>query len=431
MKIFFCKTFFLLIFLSICPFSKIAMLYPYEIQRWQNSPLVRISSGWIEGQKEQNVYSFKGIPYASPPTRELRWKAPRPHPGWKGIYRANKFRGTSPQFLPFFGWIIGDEDCLYLNLWRPQTDETNLPVYVWIHGGGNSIGSAHYVPDYYGAQLAKNANLIFISLNYRLGPFGWFTHPALRENQKSLDNSGNYGTLDIIFALHWIQSNILAFGGDPSCVTIAGESAGGLNVFSLMISPLGGGLFHRAVVQSGYLALISRDAADKKASEIITRLLVKKHLAKSLEEAYSQLATMSSKDVRTFLYSLSAQDILSAFQGNTLGMIGETYLIADGEVFPLEGFQAFEEGKFHHVPLILGSNKEETKLFLSFSRKDWDSPLYQALGKLGGMRWKALYVDAIADTLTRWNTPVYVYRFDWGSSDEKGEIRLHYPPDQC
>lgn len=415
--------FFLFFSLSACQNPQKPEILPDGLSRWHNTPLVKISSGWIQGTYEKGIYSFKGIPYATPPIKDLRWKAPRPHPPWENIYQATTFRGMSPQFLLFFGWVIGDEDCLYLNIWRPQSLETNLPVYVWIHGGGNSIGSAHYVPDYDGARLAKNGNLIFVSLNYRLGLLGWFTHPSLRSGTNKDDDSGNYGTLDIIFALHWIQSNIPAFGGEPSRVTIAGESAGGLNVLSLLISPKAKGLFHRAIIQSGYTSNISKEEADKKASQLIARLLVKKRRVKSLEEAY-HLLRLNPSAIRDFLYTLSAKDILSILKGSMLGMIDEANLIADGEVLPFDGFTALEKGNFSRVPVIIGNNKEETKLFLSFSRKDWDTPLYQALGFLGGMRWKAFYVDAIADTLHRWGTPVYVYRFDWGSMDTNGESPL-------
>ncbi len=388
-----------------------------EYRGWKNSPLVLVREGWIRGKAEDSgVYSFKGIPYASPPTKNLRWKAPRPHPGWEGIYEAQSFRGTSPQFLPLLGWVTGDEDCLYLNLWRPATPDTNLPVYVWIHGGGNSIGSAHYVPDYYGENLARRGNLIFVSFNYRLGLFGWFTHPALRQGTNTLDNSGNYGTLDILFALHWIQSNIVTFGGDPSRVTIAGESAGGLNVLSLLISPLSSGLFHRAVVQSGYTAMISREEADEISSHLLAKLLVKKRKARSQNEAKQFLSSMSPEELEKFLKHLSYKDILSVLKSGTLGMTGEAQLIADGVVFPTNCFEALKQGKIQAVPIILGSNKEETKIFLSFARSDWKSLSYQAEARFTSLRWKALYVDALAETLFSYSN-VYVYRFDWGSED--------------
>ncbi len=152
----------------------------------------------------------------------------------------------------------GSEDCLFLNVWRPRTAERGLPVYVWIHGGGNSIGSASMTDEYSGTRLAHRSNMVFVSLNYRLGPFGWFTHPALREGTSAEDDSGNFGTLDIVHALRWIRDNIEAFGGDPGLVAVTGESAGGLNVLSLMISPPAEGLFHRVIAQSPPWARVSR-----------------------------------------------------------------------------------------------------------------------------------------------------------------------------
>jgi len=151
------------------------------------------------------------------------------------------------------GEVVGSEDCLYLNVWRPDTTEENLPVFVWIHGGGNSIGTGSQ-PGYNGANFADRNNAVYVSINYRLGPMGWFTHPALREDEIecavddmaclkeamaiAINNSGNFGTLDIIKSLEWIKKNIKAFGGDKHNVTIAGESAGAHNVLSLLLSPL-------------------------------------------------------------------------------------------------------------------------------------------------------------------------------------------------
>jgi para-nitrobenzyl esterase len=159
--------------------------------------------------------------------------------------QADGFSSECTQYSEF-GEIIGDEDCLYLNVWRPQTEETDLPVYFWIHGGGNSIGTASSLM-YDGSNVTSKGNLVVVTINYRLGPLGWFTHPELR-NGTPLDNSGNYGTMDMVKALDWVKNNISSFGGDPDKVTIAGESAGGSDVNSLVMSPHAAGLFHRGII---------------------------------------------------------------------------------------------------------------------------------------------------------------------------------------
>jgi para-nitrobenzyl esterase len=216
-----------------------------EPGQWRGEAVVQTRFGLVQGFADADTtLVWKAIPYARPPTGDLRWRAPQDPEPWAGIRAPRSFHAGCTQFSPVFkGSITGSEDCLYLNVWRQQGTETGLPVYVWIHGGGNSIGSATMVPDYYGNRIAARSHVVFVSLNYRLGPFGWFTHPALRDGASAEDASGNYGTLDIIQALKWIQQNIEAFGGDPHSVTITGESAGGHNVLSLLIAPPARGLF--------------------------------------------------------------------------------------------------------------------------------------------------------------------------------------------
>ena len=213
--------------------------------------VVQTRFGRVQGfADDEGTLVWKSIPYAAPPVGELRWRAPRDPAPRPGIRVSRSFGSGCTQFNPLVGGIRGSEDCLTLNIWRPASPETGLPVYLWIHGGGNTIGSSVMVNEYRGNRVARASQVVFVSINYRLGPFGWFTLPALREGVSPEDDSGNYGTLDIIHALRWIRDNIAAFGGDPATVAVTGESAGASNVLSLMVSPLAEGLFHRAVSQS-------------------------------------------------------------------------------------------------------------------------------------------------------------------------------------
>ena len=244
-----------LVFLAGCATGGPDLPVPATPSRWEGNPVVSTEYGYLRGYPDAaDTISWKGVPFASPPVGQLRWKAPVDPEPWTGIREAGHYSDPCVQYSPLGrGKIIGSEDCLYLNVWRPETAEQDLPVYVWIHGGGNSIGSANMVPDYEGYNLASRGNLVFVSINYRLGPFGWFAHPSLRtgESGDEYNDSGNFGTLDIIQALKWINRNIGFFGGDPDRVTIAGESAGAFNVTSLLVSPQAAGLFHGAVSQSG------------------------------------------------------------------------------------------------------------------------------------------------------------------------------------
>jgi para-nitrobenzyl esterase len=320
--------------------------------------------------------------------------------------------------------IVGSEDCLYLNIWRPDTEERNLPVYVWIHGGGNSIGSAHQVSDFHGDAIADRSNLIFVSINYRLGPFGWFLHPSLDgsdvpdgsggRNLPAEDNSGNYGTLDIIEALRWIQANIEAFGGDPSRVLIAGESAGAMNVLSLLLAPQASGLFTHAVIQSGLPRMESREAGEAIGLQLEAELL--------------DDAAPPTHDIRAALTDFSGREILRVFKPGAFGMLRIPNIFADGHVMPENGYRAMEMGDYpSRVPVLIGSNQEEMKLFMASDRRLRRSPeLYQAVTRHLSDDWKIDGVDSIARILTDGpdQPPVYAYHFRWGAPDEVGTSEL-------
>lgn len=398
---------------------------------WTGDLIVQTIYGDAQGRTDRGgSLSWKGLPYAAPPVGGLRWRAPREPARWNGARDAGSFANVAPQLLPLLqGVVIGSEDCLYLNVWRPAGKATKLPVYVFIHGGGNTTGSANQVSDYEGWAMASRAGVVFVSMNYRLGPLGWFLDPALAADTDPLSASGNFGTLDIIAALRWIRQNIVAFGGDPGNVTISGESAGASNVLSLLISPAATGLFHRAVAESGGTELFSRETALEKSAELFTSLLIKQGRARDLSSARSVVAAMSLKERATTLRAAPAQELIQLLsEGSFMGMTGGTKLIADGVVLPVTGYSGFATGDYaNKVPLMIGSNKEEQKLFLFLANSpDWKDPLYAAIAKFGSLYWKAGGVDIPADAIASapGAPPVYVYRFDWGAPDAKGRSPL-------
>jgi para-nitrobenzyl esterase len=392
---------------------------------WTGDPVAQTRFGLVQGfVDEDDTWSWKGIPYAAPPVGDLRWRAPREPAPWAGVRAARDYGGACTQYAPLVGGITGSEDCLFLNVWRPRTAERGLPVYVWIHGGGNSIGSASMTNEYRGNRLAHRSNMVFVSLNYRLGPFGWFTHPALREGSSAGDDSGNYGTLDIVQALRWIRDNIEAFGGDPRTVAVTGESAGGLNVLSLMICPPAEGLFHRAIAQSPPVGTHEPLDGEARAQAVLLKLLVNDRRARGPGEAAQTAAVMSPAQVRSFLRSKTDREILRCYPFSGFGMVDNPALFRDGQVLARDGFDALAVSRSAaEVPLIVGANREELKLFLAFGKDPrWKSDLAGAVARYGSQRWKAGSVDAVARRIAaRPEAPrVWAYEFAWGAPDAAG-----------
>jgi para-nitrobenzyl esterase len=399
---------------------------------WTGDALVQTEYGPVQGFADQSVtWVWKAIPYAKPPVGELRWKAPQDPAPWTVTRSETQFCSECTQYT-LTGSVSGSEDCLYLNIWRPQSEETNLPVYFWIHGGGNSGGTASN-EGYNGSNIANKSDMVVVTVNYRLGPLGWFTYPALRSGQRGheLDDSGNYGTLDLIKALQWVQANIKAFGGNASNVTIAGESAGAINVFSLLISPLAHNLFQKAIAESGLP--IARSVADGEASahDVILKLLVNDGTAADADSAQKYLDTLSDAEIETYLRSKSADELLKAYETGYFGMIPFPYIFEDGTVIPENGYDTFVTGTYpNKVPLIIGTNKEETKVFLFldpfFIGKD---ELYQTVASFSSDLWKALGADGVARELSSHadQPDVYVYQFLWGSGGDTGTSVIPAP----
>lgn len=333
---------------------------------------IEIDSGKLRGLvigQEKDVQVFKGIPYAKPPMGELRWREPAKPESWDGIRDCFEFGNACPQKSQAMMNAIPQmainapqsEDCLYLNVWRPISAKTEkLPVMVWIHGGGYTMGAASQ-PLYDGESLARNG-VIFVSINYRLGSFGFMAHPALSQ-ESSRGVSGNYGILDQIESLRWVQRNIAAFGGDPNRVMIFGESAGGGSVLCLMVAPEAKGLFHAAVAQSApEMSLASlrsstgnRTSAEEQGLELVQKFGLPKD---------ATLQQMRQLDAETLTNSSPNLEVDTKL---TLDMIGISLPIApivDGVVIPALPNSLFAANKAHRVPLVIGNTRDEMTLFL-------------------------------------------------------------------
>ncbi len=392
-----------------------------------------------------------GIPYAAPPVGARRWRSPEPPPHWDGVRDAVTAGGPCMQYAGPFGGLeelprgkpAGSEDCLFLNVYAPRSATggtqfgSRLPVMVWIHGGGNSLGHAGF---YDGGKLAARENVVVVAINYRLGPFGWFRHAALRTSDASaLERSGNFGLLDQIRALEWVRDNIAAFGGDPHNVTIFGESAGARNVFALLLSQPARGLFHRAIAQSGGLDFdppttaewFTDDAQPGKpnsSAEAVARLLVAQGAAPDRAAAKAKLAGMPADAVARMLRDTPAEDLLRAYPPDPNSeLIDLPQLFADGVALPAgDTLAALRRGNAHqHVPVMLGTTRDENKLFMSGDPalvRRWfgifprvrDPAAYDLLAEYHARMWKARGADEPAAALAAaQREPVFVYRFDW------------------
>ncbi|MDA7541786.1 carboxylesterase family protein [Gammaproteobacteria bacterium] len=401
---------------------------------------ISTTSGISSGFQINGVNNWDDIPYAQPPVGDLRWKAPQEIFSNELIVpRVDNFCVQKPSGMggsEFNGdeFFSGSEDCLYLDIKAPKTKSNGLlPVMFWIHGGGNTSG----LKDTYDfSKMVRKHNVIVVTINYRLGPFGWFTHPSIQGLQDSDDKSSNFGTLDIIAALEWVKSNISLFGGDPDNVTIFGESAGGHNVLSLLVSKKAKGLFHKAISQSGYTTSISPEKAYSQSkssptSEHTSHKIVKKVLDKAGLKSQNDL---SNTETRKILKELDARDFFINYSDRP-SYQEIPLLTSDGIVIPMDGLKNSLSNKKHVniVPTIAGSNKDEVKLWLA-SAEYFVGLEYSFFGSLLGVprvglkdeaafelfnsyrsrAWKLRGVDnPLRSLASAGNNDLYAYRYDW------------------
>lgn len=328
------------------------------------SEVVKTASGSVRGEQDppSGITVFRGIPFAKPPVGSLRWQAPQAADPWKEVRDCTAFGASCVQ--PTGGIVLGvrgaqSEDCLYLNIWTKLGGEDGgekRPVMVWIHGGGFSIGSGSQ--SYYDGRGFAAAGAVVVTINYRLGPFGFMAHPALsKESPQGV--SGNYGMLDQIAALKWVRTNIAAFGGDPDNITIFGESAGAVSVGCLLASPLAEGLFHRAILQSGSAAMTQTLGGDVETSAEGAGIQVARQLGIASPDS-------DSTETAASLRKVPAGDLLKA-SNPRVGLFGkgkQFWPCIDGYVLKQSPIEAVAAGLHHDVPVMLGTNADEGTLFL-------------------------------------------------------------------
>lgn len=322
----------------------------------KKSDVIQLHSGPISGKVEDGVRVFSGIPYAAPPVGALRWKPPQEIALWEQVKNCTDFSPSCPQPKQQDTGKFS-EDCLYLNIWTTaKKPDERLPVMVWIHGGAFNFGSASQ-PEYNGKNLAQKG-VVVVTINYRLGPLGFLVHPLLSKESEH-NTSGNYGLLDQIAALKWVQKNIAAFGGNPDRVTIFGQSAGSRSVSLQMISPLSAGLFHRAIAESGGPII---------GSEYLNPVFNGNmaNVSKMGQKLTSKLGCDKAEDVLAAMRAKSAQEIVAAADCKT-SVFDEGLFFApvfDGWVLPKNPLAAYSGGQQHDVPIIVGSTRNEGNLYL-------------------------------------------------------------------
>lgn len=311
-----------------------------------SAPLAHTRHGSVLGCREAAFDVWRGIPFAAPPVGPLRWRAPQPVEPWQGVRIADRFSAASWQNSESCQQIGGgdpgqfSEDCLYLNVWSPAEREKTLPVMVWLHGGGFTIGSGG-LPPYDGKALAARG-VVLVTLNYRLGHLGFFAHPALEAEEG--ERVYNFGLLDQIAALHWVQENIAAFGGDAENVTLFGESAGARSVMALMASPLAKGLFHKGIIQSSYtLPDTPREAALAKGEAIA---------------AHFGLTNASAEQLRA-IPADAFWPLVAPLKIAPAPIVGD-------EVLPEPMLDVFFAARQHPMPVIIGSNSDEASVMAEF-----------------------------------------------------------------
>ena len=418
--------------------------------------LIQTSGGLVSGYESsiggKPLKTWVDIPYAQPPTNDLRWRAPR------------ALAETSNRIIPpevtfcvqessTYGAVQGDgivgrEDCLYLDIRSPMNVSNELlPVMVWIHGGGNVTGSKDY---YDFSRLVVEEKVVVVSINYRLGGLGWVTHPAIQKFQTGDDQSSNFGTLDIIQALNWIKQNIDKFGGNSENVTIFGESAGAHNVLTLLVAPNAKGLFHKAIVQSGYTSSASLESAYNKHAFDPFVYRGSWQMVRNLFP-HSQSILLDSQEgrehlsvIRNSLRALDARDFIGAY----VEYRDEDYMpltTSDGIVIPMEGLEkALKNPKYKKdVSVIIGSTKDELSFWLGTHRyfveeyhpytrllpkglRLKDKNLYNFWRNIRSHAWKLRGVDHVLSALEiAGYKSLYAYRFDW--DDQKSSMFANIP----
>ena len=339
------------------------LVAPFAVARAAQDPTyVRTVNGQIRGQlnDSRQTIEWLGIPYAKPPVGELRWRAPQDPDNWNGTRETTSFSPASMQFGG--GRAIGSEDCLYLNVFRPNSDDKNLPVFMFLHGGNNQTGSASAMD---GSLMAAGLNAVVITINTRLNALGFLNIDAIKTGDP-IEDSGNFGLLDIAKALDWVQYNITAFGGNQNNVTVSGFSSGGRNVLCMTISPLFKDKFHKAIIVCAGQTTTDPQVGAEIATRALASLVVEDGLRATEAQAVEWINS-ATPEVRAYLMQLSADRFAPLMAAALIRMSVFPHLFADGVVIPREGFDVLSTGNYNKMPMIFTSGSNE---FTSFLNRD-------------------------------------------------------------
>jgi len=405
---------------------------------WAAGPVVKTTAGSVSGEAKAGVAAFKGVPFAAPPVGALRWRAPQPPTAWTAPREAVAY-GPDCMQQPFPGdaaplGVTPAEDCLYANVWAPEAGlkaGTKAPVMVWIYGGGFVNGGSS--PAVYSGDRFARDGVVLVSFNYRVGRFGFFAHPALSAENADGGLLGNYALMDQIAALKWVRGNIAAFGGDPSNVTVFGESAGGMSIHALLTSPLAEGLFHKAIIQSG-------GGRPRLLPTLPLKALPGERSAEMAGKAFAAKAGIAGEDAAALaaLRALPAEAVVDGLNMATSGVPtwGGGPMI-DGKLLPREPLASYEAGAWSRMPVLVGATSADgfffggtpDTIYAPFGdRRAQAEALYNPNGDapIGLYGWQAagdrMFVEParkVARLMSAQGAPVRQFRFSYVAESQR------------
>lgn len=390
----------------------------------------RTSKGQVKGKKNsgKTALMWYGIPYAESTAGSNRFRAPQEKLSWNGVRSATQKRTRAAQYSSSEeAGYVGTEDCLYVNVYRPYSLTKNLPVLVYLHGGGNCKGTANV--DF--AAMAKATNSVIVSVSFRLGAFGFINHPALQNGTRE-ENSGNFALLDIAMALKWVKSEISNFGGNSKNVTLSGFSGGARMVLMCLISPVMQGLFQKAIVLSGGFTTSTPKEGQTKIESKLANVLVNRGIYDDKEKALAVIKKAGNEELRKMFYNLTTAELAGMYKSFDLEMKDFPHGFTDGTVLPSQGFSVIQKGQYNRVPIMIGSDATE------FATFGWDGSTKIGLLKendpvsltsheqymvgngiyYGSMLQSQFYLEQVASSLYMdlYHKDVYAFRMLWGTN---------------
>ena len=408
-----------------------------EAGTYTQGVLATTVNGTLEGYEADGALHWDGVAYAQTPTGELRWKAPQPLENWEGIVEAKESKIASQTAsvqaakdkagngdVKQSTELLGDEaGAVTLDITRPDSDETGLPIMFYLHGGNNQTGKSAALP---ASAFVQETDCIVVSINHRLGLLGFNALPALKHGSEE-ENSGNFTLLDIAAALDWVKENAASFGGDPENITISGSSAGGRDVMAMLISPIFEGKFAKAMPLSGGMTVADPEDSAKVDARHLAPLAVEKGV-QSDEEAAAEWLLTDGDDVREFLYSLSDEELAAAFGGAAIRMSAFPHLFTDGVVLPKEGF---DTAKYNDVPIMMVNGDREFSTFCK-STVPFKEPTpsdmmkdeellaqYKFAEKYGSMMYSYFNGEESATRMyNNYKSPIYTCLIQWGDDPD-------------